>query len=100
MLSTVPCEIDSEVNLIYFSLLAIVPKSDVVFRFLPKGASLHRAALVSYPRCGNSFLRSILESETGVTTGSDSAPLRFLSAELLRCGYLVSMYHYHGCREC
>lgn len=59
-------------------------------RFLPAGAAKDRVALVSYPRCGNSFLRSVLEERTRIVTGSDSAPLRSLSAELLKCGYAVS----------
>ena len=43
--------------------------------------------LTSYPRCGNSYLRQLLEEEVGVITGSDSRSNRTLSASLLRCGY-------------
>lgn len=46
-----------------------------------------RILLSSYPRSGNSFLRSLLEGETGIITGSDSRPNRNLSASLLRFGF-------------
>lgn len=45
--------------------------------------------LVSYPRSGNSLLRGIIETMTGVVTGSDTRPDRPLSRALLRCGFLV-----------
>jgi hypothetical protein len=38
--------------------------------------------LVSYPRSGNTLLRSLLESITGVVTGSDTRPDRTLSLAL------------------
>ena len=38
--------------------------------------------LVSYPRSGNTFLRSLLESITGVVTNSDTRPDRTLSLAL------------------
>lgn len=38
--------------------------------------------LASYPRSGNSLLRSLLERVTGVVTGSDTRPDRTLSLEL------------------
>lgn len=44
--------------------------------------------LVSYPRSGNTLMRSLLEGATGRITGSDSRPNRKLAAELLRCGFL------------
>jgi len=44
--------------------------------------------LVSYPRSGNTLMRSLLEAATGRITGSDSRPNRNLAAELLRCGFL------------
>jgi len=44
-------------------------------------------ALVSYPRCGNTFLRKLLESSTGIVTGSDSRPNRILTASLLSYGF-------------
>ena len=43
--------------------------------------------LVSYPRSGNTLMRSLLEAKTGRVTGSDSRPNRKLAAELLRCGF-------------
>jgi hypothetical protein len=46
--------------------------------------------LVSYPRSGNSMLRSLLEKVTGVVTGSDTRPDRILSRNLLERGLLVS----------
>ncbi len=42
--------------------------------------------LVSYPRSGNTFLRRLLEEATGVITGSDMAPLRFLAQNLTAYG--------------
>jgi hypothetical protein len=50
-------------------------------------------AISSYPRCGNSFLRKLLETWSGTITGSDSHPCRTLSASLLRCGYRVSVFY-------
>jgi Sulfotransferase domain len=38
--------------------------------------------LVSYPRSGNTLVRSLLERSTGVVTGSDTRPDRNLSREL------------------
>lgn len=46
-----------------------------------------RVLLSSYPRSGNSFLRSLLEKHTGIITGSDCRPNRNLSASLLRFGF-------------
>ena len=46
-----------------------------------------RILLSSYPRSGNSFLRSLLEKSTGIITGSDCRPNRNLSASLLRFGF-------------
>lgn len=54
---------------------------------LPNLSRHDKVLLVSYPRCGNSFIRTLLESRFGVTTGSDSRPNRTLSASLLRCGF-------------
>jgi hypothetical protein len=56
-------------------------------RFLSKYAGQERVLLASYPRSGNSFMRKLLEIETGIVTGSDSRPNRTLSASLLQCGY-------------
>jgi hypothetical protein len=42
---------------------------------------------VSYPRCGNSLLRQLLEERTGIVTGSDSRSNRPLAASLLQCGF-------------
>ena len=44
----------------------------------PDGLTL----LVSYPRSGNTLVRSLLERITGVVTGSDTRPSRNLSLEL------------------
>lgn len=57
-------------------------------RFLFKTSPHDKAALVSYPRSGNSFMRKVLEQETGIVTGSDSRPNRTLAASLLKFGYL------------
>lgn len=46
-----------------------------------------RILLSSYPRSGNSYLRSLLEGSTGIITGSDNRPNRNLSASLIRFGY-------------
>ncbi|CAN0159257.1 unnamed protein product, partial [Phaeothamnion confervicola] len=45
-----------------------------------------RTALVSYPRSGNTLLRRLLESVTGVVTGSDTRPDRTLSRSLTALG--------------
>jgi hypothetical protein len=45
--------------------------------------------LVSYPRSGNSLLRTLLERTTGVVTGSDTRPDRALSKELAEIHNLV-----------
>jgi hypothetical protein len=45
--------------------------------------------LVSYPRSGNSLLRTLLERTTGVVTGSDTRPDRALSKELAEMHNLV-----------
>ena len=46
-----------------------------------------RILLSSYPRSGNSYLRSLLEGYTGIITGSDNRPNRNLSASLIRFGF-------------
>ncbi|OWZ21986.1 hypothetical protein PHMEG_0003383 [Phytophthora megakarya] len=45
-----------------------------------------RVAIVSYPRCGNSLMRGLLEKVTGVYTGCDTRPDRSLSKELQQYG--------------
>lgn len=45
-----------------------------------------RIAIVSYPRCGNSLMRGLLEKVTGVYTGCDTRPDRSLSKELQQYG--------------
>ncbi|CAH0480304.1 unnamed protein product [Peronospora belbahrii] len=45
-----------------------------------------RVAIVSYPRCGNSLMRGLLEKVTGVYTGCDTRPDRSLSKELHQYG--------------
>ena len=44
--------------------------------------------LVSYPRSGNSLMRSLIEDITGVYTGSDTKPDRSLSLALKESGFL------------
>ncbi|OQS06382.1 basolateral NaK(2Cl) cotransporter [Thraustotheca clavata] len=43
-------------------------------------------AIVSYPRSGNSLMRGLLESITGIYTGCDTQPDRTLSVELQKYG--------------
>lgn len=56
-------------------------------QFLPTGYRQERILLLSYPRCGNSLLRQLIENETGIVTGSDSRSNRTLAASLIRCGF-------------
>lgn len=46
-----------------------------------------KVALASYPRCGNSLLRSLLEKLTGIVTGSDSDERRALIRQLKAMGF-------------
>jgi len=55
-------------------------------RFLRAGEAVRHIALVSYPRSGNSLLRSLLEASTGVLTGSDALPEARLSRQLQQAG--------------
>lgn len=66
------------------------PSFPLTGRFIPHGhnESLSKICLMSYPRSGNSFLRSLLEKSTGYVTGSDSRPNRTLTSRLLRCGFI------------
>jgi hypothetical protein len=57
-------------------------------RFLEPSEYGERIVLASYPRSGNSLLRRLLESITGIVTGSDTKPGRGM-AELLRKDGLV-----------
>lgn len=57
-------------------------------RFLGRLFNHEKVALISYPRCGNSYVRKLVESATGLITGSDSRPNRPLAASLLRFGYV------------
>eukprot|EP01041_Mallomonas_annulata_P006866 gene6866-13914_t len=52
-----------------------------------RGRRKETVILVSYPRSGNSYLRTLLERNTGIITGSDSRAGRTLSASLLKCGF-------------
>uniref|UniRef100_M4BFE8 Sulfotransferase domain-containing protein n=1 Tax=Hyaloperonospora arabidopsidis (strain Emoy2) TaxID=559515 RepID=M4BFE8_HYAAE len=45
-----------------------------------------RVAIASYPRCGNSLMRGLLEKVTGIYTGCDTRPDRVLSKELQEYG--------------
>eukprot|EP00924_Labyrinthula_sp_SR-Ha-C_P005074 snap_masked-scaffold_1-processed-gene-20.50-mRNA-1 protein AED:0.13 eAED:0.13 QI:0/-1/0/1/-1/1/1/0/332 len=47
----------------------------------------NKIALASYPRCGNSLLRTILETLTERATGTDSSPTRSLVRELSQMGF-------------
>jgi hypothetical protein len=73
-------------------------------RFLGFGWKQESVCLASYPRCGNSFLRKLLENWSGTVTGSDSHPYRTLSKSLLRCGFKVPLsspifrFSYHLCQ--
>ena len=55
-------------------------------RFLRAGEAVRHIALVSYPRSGNSLLRSLLEASTGVLSGSDARPEATLSRQLQQAG--------------
>jgi len=55
-------------------------------RFLEKEERRPMVALASYPRSGNSLLRSLVERITGVFTGSDSDPRRPLCKLLIESG--------------
>ena len=65
----------------------VVPLSEPC-RFLCPEEHGERVALASYPRSGNSLLRRLLESMTGIYTGSDTKPGRGM-AELLKNDGLV-----------
>jgi hypothetical protein len=55
-------------------------------RFLAPHERSRQVALVSYPRSGNSLLRSLLESCTGILTGSDGHADAPLSRDLAAFG--------------
>ena len=56
-------------------------------RFLDASEAVgETVVLASYPRSGNSLLRSLLESISGVVTGSDTRADRTLSLALQECG--------------
>ena len=57
-------------------------------RFLQEGEFNCYITLASYPRCGNSLLRSLIEQIQGIITGSDTRPDRSLSVELRKAGLL------------
>jgi len=56
--------------------------------FIPVSAHRESVALVSYPRSGNTLLRGLLEKVTGIFTGSDSRPMRYLAEDLRDRGLL------------
>lgn len=61
-------------------------------RFIDKKSELQNhvaTILVSYPRSGNTLLRSLLERTTGIVTGSDTRPDRSLSRELAEVHHMV-----------
>jgi hypothetical protein len=57
-----------------------------VARFLDPLESCRHMALVSYPRSGNSLLRTLLEACSGIITGSDTPPDAPLSKDLSSFG--------------
>jgi hypothetical protein len=62
-------------------------KESHVLRWLePNEQEGEHIALVSYPRSGNSLMRSLLEKITGIYTGCDTRPDRSLSQQLLQMG--------------
>jgi len=69
------------------SLRKCVDYDKIPTRFLSKLSDHEKLALVSYPRSGNSFVRKLVESSTGIVTGSDNRPNRTLAASLLEYGY-------------
>ena len=65
-----------------------------LLRFLDNNAEAHEkhlgpTLLVSYPRSGNTLMRTLLERVTGRVTGSDTRPDRSLSKELAEQHNLV-----------
>ncbi|GKY99094.1 hypothetical protein MPSEU_000864900 [Mayamaea pseudoterrestris] len=69
------------------------PADQTLLRFLTKQTNDFSGRgitlLASYPRSGNSLLRSLLERTTGIVTGSDTRPDRNLSRELAEQHNLV-----------
>jgi len=69
-----------------------VPERCIGLNFLEKGDfrmdKALKVALASYPRSGNSLLRSLIERLTGVYTGSDTDPLRPLNFALVEAGMM------------
>ena len=65
---------------------ALLPLAQPARFLAPSEALGETVVLASYPRSGNSLLRSLLEQVTGITTGSDTRPDRKLSAALAECG--------------
>jgi hypothetical protein len=82
----------TKVGVHFGNVMLLVNSVLFVFRFLASGRSRETVVLVSYPRCGNSLARSLLESWSGIVTGSDTAPMRTLGASLLRCGFQVFLF--------
>jgi len=63
-----------------------------LLRFMDQQHQLKSAVgtlLVSYPRSGNSLLRTLLERTTGIVTGSDTRPDRAMSRDLAELHNLV-----------
>mmetsp|Transcript_7759 Transcript_7759/g.15398 ORF Transcript_7759/g.15398 Transcript_7759/m.15398 type:complete len:558 (+) Transcript_7759:85-1758(+) len=54
----------------------------------PRTKPSQRVALASYPRSGNSLMRSIVERITKIYTGSDCDPLRPLNKQLVQAGMM------------
>lgn len=62
--------------------------------------SLGVSLLVSYPRSGNTLLRTLLERTTGIVTGSDTRPDRTLSKALAEAHNLVGEGLVHRSKTC
>ena len=55
-------------------------------KFLPKNSAVKRAALVSFPGSGNTWIRHMLEQTTGIYSGSV-----YGNQHLCRAGKLVKL---------
>lgn len=64
------------------------PQAQKHARFMEISEYTETVALASYPRSGNTLVRHLLERITGIYTGSDTRPLRFLAEDLRDRGLL------------
>lgn len=65
------------------------PPSLELLRFDKLAGLEYQAVLTSYPRSGNTLMRTLLEKITGIVTGSDTRPDRTLSRALAQTHNLV-----------